>query len=38
MVPCGHVTCLDCATTLKRRNGKCPVCRGDIASVLKLHL
>jgi hypothetical protein len=38
MVPCGHVTCLDCANTLKRRNGTCPVCRGTIASVLKLHL
>lgn len=35
LLPCSHVTCYQCATSLKLT--KCPFCRQDIAQVLKLY-
>lgn len=35
LLPCSHVTCYQCATTLKLT--KCPFCRQDVAQVLKLY-
>lgn len=35
LLPCSHVTCYECATSLKL--SKCPFCRQEISQVLKLY-
>jgi hypothetical protein len=35
MVPCGHVLCNKCATTIR---GNCPFCRTSIQSKLKMYI
>ncbi|EQC25412.1 hypothetical protein SDRG_16739 [Saprolegnia diclina VS20] len=36
-VPCGHVAvCVQCAETLRRTTGRCPICRGEVREVVKL--
>ena len=27
---CGHILCFNCIDTIKKKNGRCPLCRTDI--------
>ena len=37
--PCGHGhTCFICSNIIKTQTGVCPVCRGQIDSVMKIYL
>ena len=39
LMPCMHVClCEGCAETLRSRDGKCPMCRADFASVSKIYI
>ncbi|KAJ4805679.1 RING/U-box superfamily protein [Rhynchospora pubera] len=38
-IPCGHMAgCMGCLRRIKKKRGKCPICRAKIKQVLKLYV
>ena len=38
IVKCGHVYCEGCLERAKRRSNRCPACRGNIDSTIKIYV